>query len=95
LASGDQSHSLTTDSPAGFQKEGKEYDEKIQELIQTENEAGLLQLDPQLVTRAAACSYHPLLLLAGVLEGLDYTPVIHSYEAPFGVGYLVAEFEMR
>lgn len=94
VASGDQSHALTSDSPAGFAKEGPQYDAQIQEFIKNNNPAGLLQMKPKFVEKARECSYRPLLMLLGALDKTNYWPTIRSYEAPFGVGYLVVHFEL-
>ena len=94
IASGDQSHALETRSPAGFAKEGAEYDQLVQSAIVNGNVSGLLTLDPETLEKAKQCSYRPLLMLLGVMDHLRYDPVIHSYESPFGVGYLVVHFEL-
>jgi hypothetical protein len=36
----------------------------------------------------------PVVILLGALNGLKVKPKILSYEGPFGVGYLVAYFEV-
>jgi aromatic ring-opening dioxygenase LigB subunit len=95
IASGDLSHCLSTDAPAGYNPKGEQFDAKIQELITTDNAAGLIKLDEGLVKDAAECGYRPLLILFGVLDKINMTPVIHSYEAPFGVGYLAASFDLE
>ncbi len=94
IASGDQSHALETHSPAGYAKEGPAYDAAVQSSIVNKNTAALLSLDPEDVAAAKECSYRSLLMLLGVLEHANYDPVIDSYEAPFGVGYLVAHFTL-
>lgn len=94
IATGDGSHALTSHSPAGFSKEGKQFDEAVQTCIAARNTAGLLTLDPNKVAKAHECAYRPLLMLLGVLDRMNYRGVIDSYEAPFGVGYLVTHFEL-
>ena len=94
IASGDQSHALRSDSPAGFAKEGAEYDAFVQQSLTNKNVTALLQLDSEKVLKAKECSYRSLLMLLGVLEKINVRPVIHSYEAPFGVGYLAVHFEI-
>ncbi|MEK7105612.1 MAG: AmmeMemoRadiSam system protein B [Patescibacteria group bacterium] len=94
IASGDQSHALQTTSPAGFHKQGKAYDKAIQDAIVNRNTAQLLKLTPESLEHAHQCSYQPILMLLGIMERLSYDPVIHSYEFPFGVGYLVVHFEL-
>lgn len=93
LATGDQSHALTSDSPAGFSKEGPLYDAKIIECLEQKNPAGLLQMKATAVEAARECSYRSLLLFLGTIDKIASQPKIYSYEAPFGVGYLVANFE--
>lgn len=94
IGSGDQSHTLTTDSPGGFAKEGALYDAEVQEFLKQNNTSGLLQMKPKQVLQARECSYRSLLILLGALDHIHYWSIIHSYEAPFGVGYLVAHFEL-
>lgn len=92
IASGDLSHALTSDAPAGFNVAGKKFDTKLQELLSTRNTAGILQLDPQLVTDAAECGFRSILILTGLLKNVDYEYKQYCYEGPFGVGYLTANF---
>ncbi|MDO8499485.1 MAG: AmmeMemoRadiSam system protein B [bacterium] len=90
IASGDLSHALTSDAPAGFNAAGPEFDKKIQELLANGNGSGMLQLDPTRVEAASECGLRSLLILMGVLKGINYSYKSYSYESPFGVGYLVA-----
>ena len=92
IASGDLSHALNNDSPAGFQSAGPEFDKKIQELLEHHNLAGMLQLKQQFVRDAAECGFRSFLILMGILQGINYTYKSHAYESPFGVGYLTANF---
>ncbi|MBU4314897.1 AmmeMemoRadiSam system protein B [Patescibacteria group bacterium] len=95
IASGDLSHALESTSPAGYNKHGKEFDEKITELITQKNTAGLITLDETLVKEAQQTVYQQLLILFGLLENISVKPKILSYESPFGVGYMVVDFEIR
>ncbi len=92
IASGDLSHALTTNSPAGFNPAGIKFDEKIQELLAHKNLSGMLQLEPEFVKSSSECGFRTFLILMGILKNIDYTYRQHSYEAPFGVGYLTANF---
>lgn len=92
IASGDLSHALETDSPAGFHKNGAAFDAKIQELFSSHNTAGLLTLSPDFVQSAAECGFRSFLILAGILKESNYRYESYCYEAPFGVGYLTANF---
>lgn len=92
IASGDLSHALTTDAPAGFNAKGPEFDQKIQELLATRNTVGIAQLDTAFINDAAECGLRSFLILLGVLQGINYTYESYTYEGPFGVGYLTANF---
>lgn len=92
IASGDLSHALNNEAPAGFNTAGPEFDKKIQELLENHNVAGMIQMDPHFTNDAAECGLRSFLILMGILRGVDYTYKHYSYEGPFGVGYLVANF---
>ena len=92
IASGDLSHRLTLEAPAGYSPRGKEFDEKLIELIKNKNVEGILNLDQDLIEQAGECGLRSIIILLGALSGLNYQPKILSYQGPFGVGYLVAEF---
>lgn len=95
IVSGDLSHALESSSPAGFSKYGKEFDEKLTELISQKNTAGLIAMDQSLVNEAQQTIYPQLLISFGLLERMSVKPIILSYESPFGVGYMVANFEIK
>lgn len=95
LAFGDLSHAVSESSPAGLVPEGAKYDARIQNILEHKNTAGLLQIDPSLVHAAHDAAYRQLCMLFGALEGVDVTPHVLSYEAPFGVGYAVAHFHLH
>ncbi|HEC92673.1 MAG TPA: AmmeMemoRadiSam system protein B, partial [Candidatus Atribacteria bacterium] len=94
VASGDLSHRLTPEAPAGYSSRGKEFDEKLIELLKNKDVKGILNMDPDLVEEAGECGYRSIIILLGVLDGLNWQPEILSYEGPFGVGYLVANFKI-
>lgn len=92
IASGDLSHTLTSDSPAGFNPLGKKFDQSIQELLKTKNTVGMTALDPNMVRAAEECGYRSILILLGALKNVDFSFKALAYEAPFGVGYLTGVF---
>jgi AmmeMemoRadiSam system protein B len=92
IASGDLSHSLVTDSPAGYNPAGPEFDKKIQELLASNSFSGMLQMDKTMVADAAECGFRSFLILMGILQGFQNTYKSYAYEAPFGIGYLTANF---
>jgi aromatic ring-opening dioxygenase LigB subunit len=95
VASGDLSHCLTENAPAGFNPSGKEFDEKLINLLKNRDTQGVVNLDAELIDRAAECGRRSILILLGVLNNVNFNPQILSYEAPFGVGYLVANFQLE
>lgn len=92
VASGNLSHALSKDAPAGFNPSGKIFDEKVQDLLATGNTAGLVQLDNDLINNAHECGLKTFYILLGILRGINFTYKSYCYEAPFGVGYLTANF---
>ena len=94
VASGDLSHRLIPGAPAGYEPMGKIFDEKLVEALSRLDTEGILNLDSELIERAGECGLRSFVILLGVLDGLEVKPEILSYEGPFGVGYLVASFEI-
>lgn len=94
IASGDLSHRLTEEAPAGYSPRGKEFDKKLVKLIKEKKIKEILNLDPELIEEAGECGLRSLVILLGVLDNVQFQPEILSYEGPFGVGYLVADFKL-
>ncbi|MDO8626343.1 MAG: class III extradiol dioxygenase subunit B-like domain-containing protein [Candidatus Magasanikbacteria bacterium] len=92
IASGDLSHALTTDAPAGFNPRAAEFDATLRQLLETRNSAGVVNLDANLIEAGAECGLRSILILLGVMRDINYSFQEYSYEAPFGVGYLTANF---
>jgi aromatic ring-opening dioxygenase LigB subunit len=92
IASGDLSQTLTPEAPAGFNPAGKQFDETIQQLLSNKNSAGMLQLSEEIIVQSANCGFKTFLILMGVLRSINCTYKSYCYEAPFGVGYLTANF---
>jgi len=95
VASGDLSHRLTRDAPGGYHKSGAEFDRQVVEAVREGDLGRLADLPPALAESAGECGLRSLLVLAGVLEGEDFSIDLHSYEGPFGVGYLVAGISVK
>lgn len=91
IASGDLSHRLTKDAPAGFDPRGEEYDRKYMELIKTGDVKGLMSISGSFLEQAGECAYNSTLVALGCMEGSGIKGEVLSYEGPFGVGYCVAE----
>ena len=91
IASGDLSHRLTKDAPAGFDPLGAEYDKKYIEIIKAGDVKQLMSMSEGFLDSAGECAYNSTLVAMGCLEGSSISGEILSYEGPFGVGYCIAE----
>jgi len=92
VASGDLSHRLTQDAPAGYSPEGEKFDRLLINLLENKEVAEILNLDSNLVEEAGECGLRSIIILLGALAALEYKFEKLSYEGPFGVGYLAGEF---
>ncbi|MBI4744450.1 MAG: AmmeMemoRadiSam system protein A [Actinobacteria bacterium] len=90
IASGDLSHRLTPEAPAGFNRRGKEFDLTIKSIIEKADFEELFALDDSLIDDAGECGLRSIFVLAGSMNGYRVDSKVLSYEGPFGVGYLVA-----
>lgn len=95
VASGDLSHRLIQGAPAGYSHAGKEFDRKLVDDLKTGNIKEIMFYDEDFVDDAGECGYRSILILLGILDGLNLKPEILSYEGPFGVGYLVADYPLN
>jgi len=91
LASADLAHTLSEDAPTGFHKNGEQFDKQVMGLLATKNIRGFSGLDSSLIADAQSCGYTSLLLFLQLMQEIDYEFKQFSYEAPFGVGYLVGQ----
>ena len=98
IASGDLSHRLLPEAPAGYSPRGKEFDAKLIEFLKENNTDEILNMDEELVEEAGECGYRSIIILLGALSNLQqatYKLQLLSYEGLFGVGYLVASFQIK
>lgn len=95
VASGDLSHRLIPGAPAGYSPRGREFDEKIVEIVRSGDLTSLTTLDADLIESAGECGLRPLITLHGCLDRKNYQCEFLSYEGPFGVGYLVAQVKLN
>lgn len=94
IASADLSHHANPHSPEGEKPEGKQFEEAFQQTIQDLQAQRLIDLPESVLTAAGQCGCKPFLILLGIIKALHVKPHILSYEAPFGVGYVTAEFPL-
>ncbi len=95
IASGDLSHKLHKDSPAGYSPRGQEFDQAIIKNLADIKIDNIINLDKDLVEEAGECGYRSLLVLLGAIKDIDFEPKHLSYQAPFGIGYLVEHFQIK
>jgi AmmeMemoRadiSam system protein A len=90
VASGDMSHRLTRDAPAGYHPEARTFDARFAQLIAQGDLRGATRIDEGLRELAAEDVVDSCAVVAGAVD-FDATGhrVLH-YEGPFGVGYLEA-----
>jgi len=94
ICSGDLSHRLTKDAPAGYNPKGKEFDEQYVEAIKQSDVNRLLNMDCDLTEGAGECGLRSTVITYGILDGCSPKGEILSYEGPFGVGYCVAQLHL-
>jgi aromatic ring-opening dioxygenase LigB subunit len=88
IASGDLSHTVAKNSPAGYSPKGAKFDQKLIEYLQEKKIEEILNLEEKLITTAKPCGLKNIAMLLGILNGSAYDIVNTSYESPFGVGHL-------
>src|SRR5229473_7175194 len=91
IASGDLSHRLKPGAPAGYNLEAHLFDEEVVEAIRSNSTRRIVTIDQELRRTAGECGYRSMLVAIGVAQELESRCEVISYEAPFGVGYLVAQ----
>jgi AmmeMemoRadiSam system protein A/AmmeMemoRadiSam system protein B len=91
IASGDLSHRLKLEAPAGYNPEAHRFDEEVVDAIRSCATVRIIDLDQEVRRMAGECGYRSMLVAIGMTDGLDQSCEVISYEAPFGVGYLVAQ----
>ncbi len=94
IASGDLAHCHISDAPGGFHPDAKTFDDEIVRAVKDLSRSTLLNVEESVRMNAKACVYEQLVILFGILEKQQLRPELLSYEAPFGVGYLVAQFHL-
>ena len=91
IASGDLSHRLAPRAPAGFNPNAHLFDERVVAALDGNNPREIVEIDYNLRRLAGECGYRSMLVAIGASTGLATSCEVLNYEAPFGVGYLVAQ----
>jgi len=95
IASGDMSHRLKKEGPYGLHPDGAKFDKEFISALKRKDIERILNLD-NLYPEAGECGLRSFSFLLGILEQakINWEAEILSYEAPFGVGYLVTDFRL-
>ena len=91
IASGDLSHRLKPQAPAGYNPEAHFFDEQVIDAVRANAPKRIVEIDHNLRKLAGECGYRSMLVAIGASSDLPQSCEVLSYEAPFGVGYLVAQ----
>lgn len=94
IASGDLSHRLLKDSPAGFHAKAVDFDKKLIDLLSKNDHNEILNFNKKQIIQASECGFRSILILLGILNKKNVKFNMLSYEYPFGVGYLVADYDI-
>ncbi len=95
IASGDLSHRLTKNSPAGFNPKAKDFDAQLTSFIFEGKTEKILKMDRGLIEAAGECGLRSIVILLGILNSMRVRAQVLSYEAPFGVGYLTVNYAIN
>src|SRR5262249_23489933 len=91
IASGDLSHRLKPRAPAGYNPDAHVFDEQVVEALRANAPQRIVAIDHNVRKLAGECGYRSMLVAIGASSDLPLSCEVLSYEAPFGVGYLVAQ----
>jgi len=96
IASGDLSHRLKADGPYGFHEQGPKFDKKLIDSLKSNDIEAILNLEDEF-PEAGECGLRSFCFMLGILEEarIAWRADVLAYEAPFGVGYLVADFDLN
>jgi AmmeMemoRadiSam system protein A len=90
LASGDMSHRLTRNAPAGYEPRAHEFDKGFARALRHGDLRAALAPDPDLQELAAEDVVQSTAVAAAAVQYAARGTQVFAYEAPFGVGYLEA-----
>jgi MEMO1 family protein len=91
IASGDLSHRLKLDAPAGYNPTAYIFDDEVVDALRTNSPERIINIDQDLRRNAGECGYRSMLIALGATREQPLICEVIHYEAPFGVGYLVAQ----
>lgn len=92
VASGDLSHRLLPNSPAGYSPKSALFDKRLMGILRKQDFAAIQALQKESIEEAAECGLRAFVILLGALSMEKREFKLLSYEYPFGIGHLVARF---
>jgi AmmeMemoRadiSam system protein A/AmmeMemoRadiSam system protein B len=95
VASGDLSHRLKPGAPAGFNSEAHLFDEEVIASLRACDPSRIININHDLRKLAGECGYRSMLVAFGASADAEQACEVLNYEAPFGVGYLVAQVSRK
>lgn len=94
IASGDLSHKLSKNSPAGYSPKAIRFDKKMIKYLTEKKIEEILKFKDDYLAEVSECGLRSIVILLGIMDGINCEPRVLSYEAPFGVGYLTMNFKL-
>jgi AmmeMemoRadiSam system protein A/AmmeMemoRadiSam system protein B len=94
VASGDLSHRLKPQAPAGYNPDAHFFDEEVVAAIRSCDLERITDIDQKLRKKAGECGFRSMLVAIGASGNLERSCELIKYEAPFGVGYMVAQLTL-
>jgi len=91
IASGDLSHRLKRGAPAGYKPTAHQFDAQVVGALRNNDSERIINIDQDVRRLAGECGYRSMLVVLGATRELPAAAEVLHYEAPFGVGYLVAQ----
>ena len=91
IASGDLSHRLKPEAPAGYNSGAHIFDDQVVDALRHNSPELIANIDQDLRRLAGECGFRSMLVALGATQALPSAAEVLHYEAPFGVGYLVAQ----
>jgi AmmeMemoRadiSam system protein A len=91
VASGDLSHRLKPEAPAGYNPAAQAFDDQVVDAVRHNSPELIIGIDQDLRRIAGECGFRSMLVVLGATRDLPNASEVIHYEAPFGVGYLVAQ----
>ncbi len=95
LISGDLSHRLQPDAPAGYHPRACLFDREVTRALERGDGEALMGIEEELQELAGEDVLHVLPVMVGALADREVEPRFYSYQAPYGVGYATALWMAR